>query len=340
MRYRSGVFRLFFYRLNGDAAKSNFLPAFRSNGDRSASLFQGFHDCFRSIHRVLGDLNNTIGSTAPCYLFVCSGWVQRSSNLGSIALLQTQAVLLERYAGYLPDCFPSHIPFQPSAALHNNRVAIRVQSCSADSQNFPIPDDVATVQSDVAVHRTFIAVKNDTAAIPCFRNRRFSSHRFDSADRIDQGASTDLHPCVTCSPFCSAVIADCSITARTTGSQTSEEWFITDYDCYVDGLYDKLGEYENLDELNYLASKLDEMSQGEYEQFQAAMEIGDHSGSLQEIINLTENLDCYDFYPDIHDHDDLGRYYIEELDVMQVPEHLRNYIDYEAYNGALLFHAG
>ena len=73
------------------------------------------------------------------------------------------------------------------------------------------------------------------------------------------------------------------------------------------------------------------MSQGEYEQFQAAMEIGDHSGSLQEIINLTENLDCYDVYPDIRDHDDLGRYYIEELDAMQVPEHLRNYIDYEAY---------
>ena len=113
--------------------------------------------------------------------------------------------------------------------------------------------------------------------------------------------------------------------------QPYEEWFITDYDCYVDGLYDKLGEYENLDELNYLASKLDEMSQGEYEQFQAAMEIGDHSGSLQEIINLTENLDCYDVYPDIRDHDDLGRYYIEELDAMQVSEHLRNYIDYEAY---------
>ena len=113
--------------------------------------------------------------------------------------------------------------------------------------------------------------------------------------------------------------------------QPYEEWFITDYDCYVDGLYDKLGEYESLDELNCLASKLDEMSQGEYEQFQAAMEIGDHSGSLQEIINLTENLDCYDVYPDIHDHDDLGRYYIEELDAMQVPEYLRNYIDYEAY---------
>ena len=113
--------------------------------------------------------------------------------------------------------------------------------------------------------------------------------------------------------------------------QPYEEWFITDYDCYVDGLYSKLGEYESLDELNYLASKLDEMSDSEYAQFQAGMEMGDHCGSLQEIINLTENLDCYEVYPDIHDYDDLGRYYIEELDVMQVPEHLQNYIDYEAY---------
>ena len=113
--------------------------------------------------------------------------------------------------------------------------------------------------------------------------------------------------------------------------QPYEEWFITDYDCYVDGLYSKLGEYENLDELNYLASKLDEMSESEYAQFQAGMEMGDHCGSLQEIINLTENLDCYEIYPDIEDYDDLGRYYIEELDAMQVPEHLQNYIDYEAY---------
>ena len=113
--------------------------------------------------------------------------------------------------------------------------------------------------------------------------------------------------------------------------QPYEEWFITDYDCYVDGLYDKLGEYESLDELNYLASKLDEMSDSEYAQFQAGMEMGDHCGSLQEIINLTENLDCYEVYHHIHDYDDLGRYYIEELEVMQIPEHLQNYIDYEAY---------
>lgn len=110
-----------------------------------------------------------------------------------------------------------------------------------------------------------------------------------------------------------------------------EEWFITDYDCYVGNLYDNLGEYENLDELNYLASKLDDMSRDEYNHFMAAMEVSDHTGSIQELINLTENLDCYDVYPDIEDHDDLGRYYIDELEAMEVPDHLRNYIDYEAY---------
>ena len=114
-----------------------------------------------------------------------------------------------------------------------------------------------------------------------------------------------------------------------------EEWFITDYDCYVDGLYSKLGEYENLDELNYLASKLDEMSESEYAQFQVGMEMGDHCGSLQEIINLTENLDCYDIYPEIEDWDDLGRYYIEELVGLEVPEYLKEYIDYEGYGESI-----
>ena len=84
---------------------------------------------------------------------------------------------------------------------------------------------------------------------------------------------------------------------------TYEEWFITDYDCYVDGLYDKLGEYSNIDELNYLASKLDDMTQDDYNRFCAAVSMGDHTGSIQDLINLTENLDCYDIYSDLGDDD-------------------------------------
>lgn len=110
-----------------------------------------------------------------------------------------------------------------------------------------------------------------------------------------------------------------------------EEWFISDYDCYVDGLYDKLGEYESLDELNYLASKLEELGDAEYEHFQAAMQISDYTGSIKDLINLTDNLDKYDVLSGVEDYSDLGRYYIEELGAMEVPEHLQNYIDYEAY---------
>lgn len=69
-----------------------------------------------------------------------------------------------------------------------------------------------------------------------------------------------------------------------------EEWFISDYDCYVDGLYEKLGEYENLDELNYLASKLDELDDHDYNHFQAAMQISDYTGSIKDVINLIDEM--------------------------------------------------
>lgn len=110
-----------------------------------------------------------------------------------------------------------------------------------------------------------------------------------------------------------------------------EEWFITDYDCYVDGLHEVLGEYESLDELNYLAASIEAMDKDDFSRFEAAIGVSDYSNSVKDLINLTENLDKYDIYPDVHDHDDLGRMYIEEYGAMEVPDHLKNYIDYEAY---------
>ena len=55
--------------------------------------------------------------------------------------------------------------------------------------------------------------------------------------------------------------------------QVYEEWFITDYDCSIHGVSNLLGEYENLDKLNYLASRLDEMSRSELEHFVAIMDL-------------------------------------------------------------------
>ena len=63
-----------------------------------------------------------------------------------------------------------------------------------------------------------------------------------------------------------------------------EEIFITDYECHVSGLYDVLGEYESIDELNYLAGLIDEMDRWELEKFEAAVCHGEHSGSVRELI--------------------------------------------------------
>ena len=96
-------------------------------------------------------------------------------------------------------------------------------------------------------------------------------------------------------------------------------------------LHKRLGEYENIDELNYLACVLSELSQDELAKFEAVMDSGEYTGSVKELINLAQNLDNYDFYPDIDSEEALGRMYIQELEAVQVPEHLIDYIDYEAY---------
>ena len=119
-----------------------------------------------------------------------------------------------------------------------------------------------------------------------------------------------------------------------------EEYFITEYESDVLGLYDHLGEYESLDELNYLAHLLDEMGPDELAKFEAVMDAGEYTGSVKDLINLAQNLDCYEFYPDVNNEDDLGRLYIQDFEAVEVPEHLIDYIDYEAYGRDMRINEG
>ena len=86
-----------------------------------------------------------------------------------------------------------------------------------------------------------------------------------------------------------------------------EEYFITDYDSDILGLTDHLGEYESLDELNYLAHLLEEMTPVELEKLEAVMDAGEYTSSVKDLINLTQNLDCFDFYSDVNSEEELGR---------------------------------
>lgn len=116
--------------------------------------------------------------------------------------------------------------------------------------------------------------------------------------------------------------------------QPYEEWFITDYECSVYGVYDMLREYESLDKLNYLASLIDEMDEDDQEKFVAIMEAGcDEVSNINDLINLTFNLDDYDFIHGIKDEYDLGYYYANEAGIYSARDLgvLANYIDYEGF---------
>ena len=116
--------------------------------------------------------------------------------------------------------------------------------------------------------------------------------------------------------------------------QVYEEWFITDYECPVHGVYDMLGEYESLDKLNYLASRIEELDKWEQEKFVAIMESGcDEVSDIDDLINLTYNLDNFDFLPSITDESDLGYYYVHEAGIYSEKDlgPLANYIDYERF---------
>lgn len=75
-----------------------------------------------------------------------------------------------------------------------------------------------------------------------------------------------------------------------------EEIFIADYDGDLSELNACLGEYESIDELNHLACLLSELDKSDLEKFEAVVASGEHTSGAGDLINLAENLDCYDFY--------------------------------------------
>ncbi|MBQ8165416.1 MAG: antirestriction protein ArdA [Lachnospiraceae bacterium] len=123
--------------------------------------------------------------------------------------------------------------------------------------------------------------------------------------------------------------------ARRDINGNDSEYFITDYDINIHGLYNNLGEFENLDELNYLATLINEMESYDYDKFINILEAGiDDCRSVSDYINLTFNIDNYDILP-AHNDAELGMHIAEDLGVLdELPQingvDLAYYIDYEA----------
>ena len=110
-----------------------------------------------------------------------------------------------------------------------------------------------------------------------------------------------------------------------------EEWHFTEYQSSVPGLTEHLSEYSHPDELNYLAKLLSMQFDDDREKFVATLTYGDHTGSLQDIINLAQNLDCYWIYPSVHNEEEYGHYLVDELEEPELPEEAKKYFMYEEY---------
>lgn len=104
-----------------------------------------------------------------------------------------------------------------------------------------------------------------------------------------------------------------------------DEYFITDYE--NDYGY-KVEEYENLEELNDMADRLENLDEDEKEVISAFIEYGN---DLEEALEKLENGD-YIVWGGCTDMTDVAMAYAEETGLLDsIPESLQYYFDYEAF---------
>ena len=106
---------------------------------------------------------------------------------------------------------------------------------------------------------------------------------------------------------------------------------MAEYVSDIPGLAQSPGEYADIDELNHLARLLSELNESELDIFSAAVSAGEHTASVGDLINLVHNIDCYDFHRGVTDDETLGHIYVEDMELLDVPEHILPYFDFEAY---------
>ena len=93
----------------------------------------------------------------------------------------------------------------------------------------------------------------------------------------------------------------------------------------------------DLDKINFLASRLEELTPEQLEKLDAVMHSDFKPDSLDGLINHTYNTDFYSYVPGIFSYKELGDYFLNDSGKVQMPEHWKAGIDKEdfGYNAAL-----
>lgn len=103
-----------------------------------------------------------------------------------------------------------------------------------------------------------------------------------------------------------------------------DELFITDFECELFSI----GEYDDIDELNEKAEQLEECD--DLDAVAAALDFTDDIDEAEEIAEDCIQIErpAFSFSSDDYI---IGEYFIEELGVLELPDELAPYFDYEAY---------
>jgi antirestriction protein len=108
-----------------------------------------------------------------------------------------------------------------------------------------------------------------------------------------------------------------------------EEYFITDYEC---DLYE-VGEYENLDTLNEIAERIEELDEEGSKVVKALIQKLDYT--LDEAIDKVNSGD-YMIYNDCENMTDVAYQVVEECGYLEnVPDNVARYFDYESFGREL-----
>ena len=117
-----------------------------------------------------------------------------------------------------------------------------------------------------------------------------------------------------------------------------EEYLVTDYEAAFANL--NISQYSSIEELNDLATRLDEVDEWDNDKLCAVLEMEEPT-SIADIVDIIEHLDELDLLVGVEDDQALGEYFAEELCTLEaVPTHLRGYFDYEAYGRDIRLESG